>query len=450
MRKFSMVRMLAIASVLAIVAAACASEDSSGDASSSAPTGDGGTVDCATVEFGCVEVAAGAPIELGTLYSVTGDNANLGLDSLYGTQLGLDYLDGTFDGVDGKIADHEVQTQDEDDKCTAEGGQAGATKLVANEKIVAVFGTSCSGAALGVADTILGDQGVILLSPSNTNPALTGEGTHNPYYFRTAHNDAIQGAVVVDFATGELSAKTGATIHDETPYTEGLTTVFGITFEAAGGTITASDAIKSTESDYKPVLTSIAQGQPDVLYLPDYTAQCALLLKQGATISGLADTTFIGSDGCFATDFIKLAGSAIEGSYFSSPDLSAFNQQDFYNDEFLPAYDDLAGSEPISAFHAHAFDAVNMMKEAIESVAVENGDGSLSIPRVALRDALQATSGFDGIVTTYTCSDTGDCATEVTIGVYAAPNLPIEGGKGDGKPVFSETKTLEDALGALG
>jgi len=50
-------------------------------------------------------------------------------------------------------------------------------------------------------------------------------------------------------------------------------------------------------------------------------------------------------------------------------------------------------------------------------------------------------------VTKYTCSDTGDCATTVTIGVYLAPNLAIEGGTGDGKPIFTETKTLQEALG---
>jgi hypothetical protein len=90
---------------------------------------------------------------------------------------------------------------------------------------------------------------------------------------------------------------------------------------------------------------------------------------------------------------------------------------------------------------------VNLLAAAIGTAAIQNSDGSLSIPRVALKDAVQGTTDFQGIVTKYSCSDTGDCATTVTIGVYLAPNLAIEGGTGDGKPVFTETKTLQEALG---
>ncbi len=187
--------------------------------------------------------------------------------------------------------------------------------------------------------------------------------------------------MVVDFAMKQLGAKTAATIHDETPYTEGLTTVFGDKFTAAGGTISDAEAINSADSDFKPVLTKIAQNAPDVIYLPDYTAQCALLLQQAKQIPALANTTLIGSDGCFSSDFIKLAGSAITGTYFSSPNLSAFSQADFYTNQFLPAYKKLAGVAPLSAFHAHAFDSVNILAKAIESVAIKNSDGSLSIPR---------------------------------------------------------------------
>jgi hypothetical protein len=88
-----------------------------------------------------------------------------------------------------------------------------------------------------------------------------------------------------------------------------------------------------------------------------------------------------------------------------------------------------------------------ILAKAIESVAIKNSDGSLSIPRQALRDAIQSTTDYPGIVTNYTCSSTGDCAATVAIGAFKAPNLPIEGGKGDGKPVFSETVSLADALG---
>ncbi len=433
---------LVLLGAFAMIAAACSNSSSAAGGSTSG----GASVDCNAAP-GCVTVAAGAPIQIGTLLSVSGDNADLGQDSLYGVELAIDHLDGTFDGTPGQIDGHDVQLQQEDDTCSAEGGQAGATKLAANPDIVAVIGTSCSGAALGVADKTLGDKGIVLLSPSNTNPALTAQGTHNPYYFRTAHNDLIQGLIVADFAVKKLSATTAATIHDESPYTEGLTTAFANAFQKQNGQVVDGEVIDSSQQSYTPVLTKIGQKSPDLLYGPDYTAECALILKQGHQVSGLANTTFMGSDGCFASNFIKLAGSAINGAYYSAPCLSCFQQKDFYTNEFLPAYKQLAGTAPISAFHAHAYDALNLLAAAIDKAAVKNSDGSLTIPRTALRDAVQGTSNMQGIVTTYTCTDLGDCASIVTIGVYLAPNLAIEGATGNGKPVFTETKTLAQATG---
>ena len=121
-----------------------------------------------------------------------------------------------------------------------------------------------------MADTILGDKGILLISGSNTNPGLTSAEKHQPFYFRTAHNDKIQGAIVADFALQSLGAMTAATINDESPYADGLAAAFRDNFEAGGGTITAIEAINSADTDFKPLLTSIAQGNPDVLYFPDF------------------------------------------------------------------------------------------------------------------------------------------------------------------------------------
>ena len=156
-------------------------------------------VDCGTVEFGCVEVASGSADHVGTLLAISGDTASLGQDSQDGATLAIDYLDGTLDGNDGELLGHTVVLSNEDDLCSAEGGQAGATALAADPSILAVIGTSCSSAALGVADKILSDKGILLISPSNTNPGLTSEEAHQPFYLRTAHNDKIQGAIVSDF-----------------------------------------------------------------------------------------------------------------------------------------------------------------------------------------------------------------------------------------------------------
>jgi branched-chain amino acid transport system substrate-binding protein len=114
-----------------------------------------------------------------------------------------------------------------------------------------------------------------------------------------------------------------------------------------------------------------------------------------------------GADGIQSPSFLEAAGDAAEGMYVSGPDLGFGNQ---IYDDFLAAYQEKYGTEPTAPFHAHAFDATNMILDAIEAVAVEGSDGTLLIGRQALRDALFATSGMAGITGTITCDEYGDCA----------------------------------------
>ena len=94
--------------------------------------------------------------------------------------------------------------------------------------------------------------------------------------------------------------------------------------------------------------------------------------------------------------------------YRAGPDLSFDNA--FYSEEFVPMYQEMFGSEPTNVYHAHAFDATNILLNAVESVAQQGEDGTLIIGRQALRDAVAATAGYEGVTGTLTCSEFGDCA----------------------------------------
>jgi branched-chain amino acid transport system substrate-binding protein len=444
MRDRRYLAILALVSALTLVAAACGDDDEGGGETATGGTATGGTVDCEADEFGCVEIAAGAPIQLASLLSISGETAFLGEDSNHGIELAIDDLDGTLDATPGQVLGHDIELIQEDDGCSAEGGQAGGTALAANPDIVAVIGTSCSSSALGVADTILGDKGILLFSPSNTNPGLTSEEAHQPFYFRTAHNDLIQGAIVADYVFNELGIDSAATINDESPYADGLAAAFRDRFEGLGGTITAIEQVNSADTDLGPVLNSIAEGEPGAVYGPNFNPVCALTATQGQDILP-EGTVQLGSDGCLESAFLETAGELPAGYYYaSSPDLTVFAEGAFYKDEFLPAYQQQFGTRPTAVFHAHAYDAANILFQAIEEVAVDDGSGNLTISRTALRDAVQSTADYEGVTGVITCTPLGDCATDVTIGVYEYPNWPVEGGAEPADPVYTDTKTLED------
>ncbi|HEX9717203.1 MAG TPA: hypothetical protein VGA93_04595, partial [Actinomycetota bacterium] len=154
-------------------------------------------------------------------------------------------------------------------------------------------------------------------------------------------------------------------------------------------------------------------------------------------------TVSMGADGCLETSFLGQVGDAPADYYASSPDVTVFQGGAFYNDEFLPAYEAQFGTEPTSVFHAHAYDASQVLFAAIEEVAIDEG-GNLSIPRTALKDAVLATTGYEGITGIVSCTPLGDCATDVTIGIFKYPNWPVEGGKKPSDAVYTDVKSLAD------
>jgi branched-chain amino acid transport system substrate-binding protein len=414
---------------LSLIAAACA-----GDEGAKKGPGPADEDPCAADEFGCVEVAEGDPIKIGTLLVISGENASLGQDSQNGAVLAMDFRD-----TPGEIAGHTVEFVHQDDGCSAEGGQAGAQALAADPQIAGVIGTSCSSAALGVADTILSEKGIVIISPSNTGPALTDPATHQPFYLRTAHNDKLQGAAVANFAVNEAGWQTASTIHDGSPYADGLQQVFADTFTANGGTIAKQEAVQVGDTDFKPLLTDLAADEIDGLYFPIFVAEGGLITAQARTVPGLADTELAGSDGMFTPDWIEAAGADnAEGVYISGPDLTALADPEFYEGEFLPAYQEKFGEEPQSVFHAHSFDAMNLLADAIEAVGVDDA-GTLKIPRTALKDQLFTVEGYEGITGVLTCDENGDCQQTATMAVHQVKD-------GDfGDPIYTETASLEGA-----
>jgi len=358
--------------------------------------------------LGCVDVAPGEPIHIAYALVISGPDETLGVDSRNGIEVAIDQK--------GQILGHDISLTGEDDGCSAEGGQAAGTKLSADPTIVAVVATSCSGAAR-VAVPLLSQAGFAIVSPSNTAPDLTEAGNENqhPGYLRTAHNDEIQGAAAAQFAFEELGITRAATIHDGSLYAEKLQEVFATSFQEMGGEITSQEAVDPNGTDFRGALTSIAASEPEFIYLPIFVNAGSLITRQAKEVPGLEEVRLMGADGMFSPDLVEGAGDAVEGLYLSSPDLAAFGAD--YQSTFLPKYQEMFGTEPISVFHAHAYDATNMVIAAIEQVAVQDEDGTLHIPRQALRDALYATSGFQGLTGSLTCTPTGDCA-DPKIAVY--------------------------------
>jgi len=360
-------------------------------------------IDC-NDPIGCVIYRPGEPIRIASALVISGPNTKLGLDSQYGVEIAIDFK--------GEIMGHPIELQAEDDGCNAEGGQAAGQKIVSDSTIIAVVGTSCSGAAVPMAE-VISEAGYVMVSPSNTAPSLTDpDQAWNPGYLRVSHNDLFQGHAMADFARNELRVSTAAAIHDGDPYTESLAQSFADNFIVLGGTITQVAAVDKGATDMRLVLSFIAMESPEFLFYPVFTAEGGFITRQAKETVMMKNTILAAADGMISSAAIEAVGSAGEGMYFSGPDLSYSGP---LYDQVKAAYQQKYGSLPISVFHPHAFDAANMIFACIEDVGIDK-TGTLVIGRQALRDCLYNTINFPGITGSLTCDQYGDCgAPKITI-----------------------------------
>ena len=240
--------------------------------------------------LGTVVVGPGEDIHIRTLTVLT-SIGDLGVSTQRAVAMALtDY---------GPIKGHNVTMgAGLDSLCTPEGGAAGAETVIGDPRVVGVIGTSCSAAAVK-ASPILSEAGLVLISPTNTAPSLTsdlrgnaGPDYHRGYY-RTANNDLHEAEAVAEFAYVDLGLRSMAVIQDGDPYTSGLANAFSAAFELLGGSVAAA-MVNKGDTDMIPVLTQIAAGGPDGLFLPLFPDEGIQVIQQIGQVAGFEESTIIG------------------------------------------------------------------------------------------------------------------------------------------------------------
>ena len=418
----------------ALVSSSCGSDDSGSSSSSAAvattaaPAASSGSSSLGDGSLGTVEVGAGEDIQIRSLHAISGDVAFLGVPMSRAVDMAVaDY---------GDIHGHSVNVGTWlDDLCSSDGGQAAAQTIVADESVVGVLGTSCSGAATAAAPLITG-AGMVLISGSNTSPALTSDlaGTAGSNwsegYYRTAHNDLYQGAAAAKFAYEVLGASSAATIHDGDPYTEGLATAFANSFSDLGGDLQTITAVNKGDTDMVPVLTEVAAGSPDLLFFPIFPPEGNYISQQIGEVAGLENTTLMAADGMLVDNYMEIPES--EGVFMSGPDLNFEGNSNAATgqtgDGFLAAYEAEFGEAPSAAFWAHAYDATTLLLSAIEAASHKDGD-TLVVDRAGVREFMSGVSSWPGIIGSISCDDFGDCGSQRIAVVQHNDSSDIAAGK---------------------
>jgi branched-chain amino acid transport system substrate-binding protein len=156
--------------------------------------------------------------------------------------------------------------------------------------------------------------------------------------------------------------------------------------------------------------------------LPIFEPEGGFVASQSCGESGLRPNELIGADSLLTSTFAPAARQCAVGMYLTGANVDLDAQT-----SFLASYNELFGKSPESGFAPHSYDAMKMLLAAIEAVSVSDPDGTLHIPRQALRDALYATVGFQGLTGLLGCNSNGDCASPVSVAIYQITQENVDG-----------------------
>ena len=358
-----------------------------------------------------VVVPAGESIKLGLATDLSNLIPDPGQDIANGGILAVEQRNEA-----GGIAGFTVELDVQDDRCVGEDATTVANQFASDPQTVAVVGHVCSGASIA-ASVIYQDARIPMVSPSSTAVAFTANGYD--VVNRVAFTDGAQGTVDARYLYQELGVTRLAIVHDNSDYGLGLANVVQEEFLRIGGEIVGFEAISVDEQDYRSVLTVLAGDPPDAIFFGGYADQGALLVNQMLEV-GLEDTVFFSDDGVYTQQYLDNAGDASDGSYASFT-VEAANEEG--NAAFDEAYEARFGVAPdsLGPFHAHTYDAANVLMNAIEAVAEIDADGNLVIDREALIVAVRETTDYEGLTGVLSCDGVdgfGECgAGEIGVNV---------------------------------
>jgi branched-chain amino acid transport system substrate-binding protein len=245
-------------------------------------------------------------IVIGEYASLTGGSASFGQSSHKGTALAIEEINAA-----GGILGKKLKLITEDDQSQAGQPATIARKLIAQDKAVAVLGEVASSKSLEAAP-ICQQNKVPMISPASTNPKVTEVGD---YIFRVCFIDPFQGTVMSKFAQSKGWKNIAVLTDVKQDYSVGLAEFFIKDFKASGGQIVKEQKYSTGDKDFKPQLTSIKAAKPDAIFVPGYYAEVSLIAKQ-ARLLGIK-VPLLGGDGWVGDSLLKVAGNALDGSFFS-------------------------------------------------------------------------------------------------------------------------------------
>ena len=193
---------------------------------------------------------------------------------------------------------------------------AAAERLITSDGVKAILGADCSGVTGAVLANVALPNGIVMISPSATSPALS-TAEDNGLFFRTAPSGAREGQVMSEILM-EQGVKSVALTYTNNDYGKGLADTFESSFTAMGGTITISAAHEDGKADYSAEVGALASAGGDRLVVVGYVDQGGSGIVQAALDSGAFDMFHLPA-GMMGEALETKFGDALDGSSGQHP-----------------------------------------------------------------------------------------------------------------------------------
>jgi branched-chain amino acid transport system substrate-binding protein len=346
--------------------------------------------------------ASGQTIKIGFEGPLSGDNAQLGINEVNAVQLAVDEANqkNTF-GFQVTL----VKSDDVGDPAKA---PAAATTLQQDPAILGVIGPSFSGATNAVAASY-DAAGLVLVSPSATNPTLTSKGYKS--FHRVVPPDSLEGKEAGDWlATKATKTKKVFVIDDLSDYGKGAADAVQAELKVKGVSVTRQ-GVDAKTTDYSVIAQQVKSSNADAIFYGGYDTQAGLLAKALKT-AGYTGLTMTGNGGK-SSKFTESAGDAGNGWYFSCGclDATVAPQAKAFADAYKAKF-----NQDSSTYSPEAYDATNTLLTAIKAAGA-------SPTRQAVWDQVNKVD-YKGITTEVKFESNGEVSVQI-INLYQQTNGKI-------------------------
>ncbi len=312
---------------------------------------------CMSLFAGCAPKEGGEDtgetIKFGFLGPLTGPVAQYGIAIRNGIKMYVDELNAA-----GGLLGKQIELIEYDEKGDAQEAINGFNKLVEQDKVVAVFGSVTSGPTFAVADASAAMADPIpVITSSATADDITASGDN---MFRTCFKDSFQGGTMARYAAEIVGANTAAIIfNNSTDYSTGLKDAFEAECKNVAIDVVSVESYGENTVDFKAQLTNIAAKNPEVLFVPDYYTEAALIAQQARELG--IEAVLLGGDGWDTVIETSSEPSTLAGSFYSSH----YSADDPASADFVAKYKEKFNADPI-AFSATGYDSAMVMFDAVK------------------------------------------------------------------------------------